>query len=512
MSQRIIMLQYALVLIWCIYAVNADPCIPREFENGTVCVCNATYCDSTPAYDLPEIGFYIRYTSNEDGLRLDKTQGAFGNVSTSEEELLVLLRNITYQRIHGFGGCFTDSACISIKSLSEDAQKNLMSSYFSSEGNAYNLGRVPIAGTDFSTRLYTYDDYSGDLLLKNFSLADEDLYYKIPLMQQALEMSPELKFIAASWSAPPWMKTNNDYIGLGFLLKEYYQLYAEYLIKFLDEYENHGLEMWAISTGNEPNDAFIDGYEINSLTWLSSTIAEWVAENLGPTISESKHNKTLILALDDQTFYLPNFVEEMFVNETAKNYTAGIAVHWYYDTDTPSSVLQETHDLFPDKFLLMTEAAVAANLSDGKLLLGSWDSGEKYIMDIIDNLRNWVTGWIDWNLALNEEGGPHWHYTYDQSSIVVNAEADEFYKQPLFYAISHFSKFIPRGSVRVELTHNQVTNATVDFVAFVTPEDETVLVIFNKWSEERQVIISDPERGNIDLQLSPNSVQTIIYK
>ncbi|XP_046610761.1 lysosomal acid glucosylceramidase-like [Neodiprion virginianus] len=503
------MLQYTLVLISCIYAAEASSCIFREFENGTVCVCNATYCDTIPVYETPSNGSYLRYTSSGDDVRLSRTLGDFTNETTSDGAVILLQRNVTYQSIQGFGGAFTDAATINIKSLSKAAQTNLLTSYFAKEGIRYNIGRVPVAGTDFSTRNYTYDDNDGDVSLGNFSLADEDFDYKIPLMLEALEINEELRFLASSWTAPPWMKTNADYVN-GYLKEEYYQVYADYLIKFLDAYYDQGLEMWAITTGNEPNNGITSNCTITSMSMTMNETATWLASNFGPALTKSKHNKTLILSLDDQRSFLMTYLKDMFENELAKNYTDGVAIHWYDDKTTNASVLTEFHDSYPEPFLLMDEASVLIWAAVGELSLGSWSTGEKYINDIFENLENWVTGWMDWNIALNKDSEPNWTSGFRaQSPIIVNPDDDEFYKQPLFYAIAHFSRFIPRNSVRLELTQ---TNSSLRSLAFETPENETVIVVYNNQTLDQRVIIRDTEKGDIEVELIGGSIHTILYK
>lgn len=137
--------------------------------------------------------------------------------------------------------------------------------------------------------------------------------------------------------------------------KEYYQIYAEYIIKFLNAYTENGLKIWAISTGNEPLNGFIPFDPLSAMGWTPKTVGNWVANNLGPTLAASKHD-TKILALDDQRIELPWFVQEMFKNKKAKDYISGVAVHWYSDFIAPPSLLDLTHNSFPDKFILMTEA------------------------------------------------------------------------------------------------------------------------------------------------------------
>ncbi|XP_046737579.1 lysosomal acid glucosylceramidase-like [Diprion similis] len=506
------MLRCIFLLAMWIYTARSVPCVHRDFgNNGKVCVCNATYCDSTPVSDIPDIGFYIRYTSSENGLRLHETRGVFRTeCSPADSDSFQLDFDNTFQPIHGFGGTFTDAASFNIKTLSPGAQENLMRTYFSKEGSNYNLGRVPIGGTDFSERPYTYDDHEGDVLLKKFSLANEDLLYKIPLMKKALKINPDVKLFAAAWTAPTWMRTNHNNTGYGFLRRKYYRVYAKYLVEFLNKYEDHGLKMWALSTGNEPYTGTQNLSDYGSMGWLPKNVGKWIANNLGPTISKSKHNRTLILAYDDSGSHLDPFINDMFENKLARNYTAGIAIHSYKDATFSTSLLGEIRQKYPEKFLIMTEFSAGNPQKDiGIVASGSWKLAEKYILNIIENLKNWVTGWVDWNLALDKYGGPNWRQNFVDAPIIVNSEADEFYKQPMYYAIAHFSKFISLGSVRVGFNHGK---KSIEAVAFKTPKNETVLVMYNNATRDENVAIHDPRRGQIHLQLPPKSVHTILYK
>lgn len=253
--------------------------------------------------------------------------------------------------------------------------------------------RVPVGGTDFSTKPYTLDDHQDDITLSNFALAPEDNDYKIPYMKMALDMNSDLRFVAASWTAPPWMKTNNDYSGfLGFLRREYYQTYADYLVKFLEAYKDEGLPIWAISTGNEPADVFFPGTPINDMGWIPSTVAQWLVHNFGPSVMNSSSAETLILAIDDQRFDLPWYLNDMYqANSDVDKYIAGIAVHWYADQLFPVSLYDRTNKLYPDKFLLMTEACRGSLPWEfQKVRLGSWRRGESYILSIIEVINYYL--------------------------------------------------------------------------------------------------------------------------
>lgn len=140
--------------------------------------------------------------------------------------------------------------------------------------------------------------------------------------------------------------------------KRYYETYAKYLVKFLDEYKKHGINLWALSTGNEPNIAFQVNITVISMGWTPETMAEWVGRYLGPTLAKSGHPHTHVLAVDDDRYVLPGFVKPIFSDKRASKITMGTAVHWYFGNKAPITVLDETHNQFPNKFLLMTESSL----------------------------------------------------------------------------------------------------------------------------------------------------------
>ncbi|XP_049830163.1 lysosomal acid glucosylceramidase-like [Schistocerca gregaria] len=493
--------------------VNADSqCIPKSFGyDSIVCVCNATYCDEFETVTHYPSGKYLLYTSTKDGLRFKKSVGSFSPRKGASCLTLQVDRGTKYQTVKGFGTAFTDSAGINVFSLSPDAQQNLMRSYFTSSGISLNMGRVPIAGCDFSIRGYTYDDYENDTQLTKFNLTWEDYKLKMPLIKWAQNLRNQtLKLKAAAWSPPIWMKTNYDLMGASRLLDQYYQTWADYHIKFLDAYKENGIEFWAVSTGNEPANGIVFILAINSLGWTPQGLLKWTVENLGPSLRASQHSNVKILVLDDQRPYVPWVLDKIMDDKRMQKYVDGIAVHWYYDEVSPAQILTETQKKYPTKFIISTEASIVTFMPNvSRVRLGDWSNGEAYMTDMIQDFTHWVTGWYDWNLALDQEGGPNWVENYVDSSIIVNAKNDEFYKQPLFYALGHFSKFIHEDSVRIDVVPNNKNG--IRSVAFTTPYNATALVISNKRDHNTKVTIADPDRGYITIKVPKRSFNTLLY-
>ncbi|VEN33464.1 unnamed protein product, partial [Callosobruchus maculatus] len=231
----------------------AEGCLSRDYGNGgTVCVCNADHCDTIEPVTPVEKSSYVIYTTNKAGLRLNKKTDKFATAEDEYENQITVGEKM-YQEILGFGGAFTDSTGINILSLNESVQEKLLRSYFSDNGIEYNLCRVPIGGTDFSTRRYSYHDDVEDASLSNFKLQDEDHKYKIPLIKRAAAYQNDLQLFGSAWSAPKWMKVHDLPAGpFGYLKKKYYQAWADYHVKFLDAYAKENITFWGMTTGNEP--------------------------------------------------------------------------------------------------------------------------------------------------------------------------------------------------------------------------------------------------------------------
>jgi len=492
----------------------ADECARRYYDrNSFICVCNSTYCDTAPTVGPLAAGKATLILSTRADARFQTSDLEFVDFPNSlDAQEIIIDSSIRKQKIIGFGGAFTDAAGINIAQLSVVAQERLMRSYYSSEGIEYGIGRIPIAGTDFSIRTYSYcDDCENDVTLANFSLTFEDLVYKIPYVDWAKSLSSKpIKLFSSPWSAPKWMKSNNEFYGQGYLLEEYYQAWADYFVKFFDEYKKHNIEFWGVTAQNEPADGNIPNFSFNCMGWNAETQAMFVGLNLGPTMEAAGYGDVKIMIMDDQRIFLPAWPEKVLAHPEANKYVAGIAVHWYGDIVSSPGILTTTHEMFPDRFIFGTEACEGDKPWQVDVPLGAWERLETYALDIIQDLNNWVTGWTDWNLALDLGGGPNWSGNFVDAPVIVNATADEFYKQPIFYAMGHFSKYIPEDSVGLNV---ELVNSTrqVSATAFERPDGMKSVVILNRNDEDTMIVLKDEERGYLEFNSPARSLQTIVY-
>ncbi|XP_052758741.1 lysosomal acid glucosylceramidase-like [Galleria mellonella] len=534
------------------------PCAARNVGiegRSIVCVCNATYCD-TITREIPAPRSFVRYTSSKDGKRFEKSYGSIQSllnrtsetvedidpidisIDTDEDEkekyfnfdfganftdefqdplwkrVVIRVYTIIYrQEIEGFGGSVTDAAAINWRKLSDGAQRQFIDTYFSNKGIEYNMIRVPIGGSDFSTHPYAYNELPwNDVALTNFTLSEEDLFYKLPLIRlgqaAAAATNNEVKITASTWSPPVWMKSNERITGFGQLKPEFYQTYADYHIRFMEAYARAHVKIWAITTTNEPLNGIVPVANFNSLGWTPGQLGRWVANNLGPTLRNSSFSDTLILAVDDQRYVLPAWLRGMEREDPRSiDFIDGIAIH-YYGNFVPSLVLSRIQQRYPNKILLSTEASEGSMpWNREKVAIGSWRRAKRYISSIIEDLNRFVVGWIDWNLCLDSNGGPNWASNFVDSPILVYPEEDEFVKQPMYYAVGHFSKFIPRRSRRIGVERWSLFK--LENVAVLTPEGTIVVVMHNRRKSQRTVHIFITRLSYITFVMEPESVSTI---
>lgn len=464
---------------------------------------NATEAPSTEAETATTDSEPVEVTTTTTTVT-DNQQPATVNASTSNAfnmtQLVTTFRVSTSRRrqsILGFGGALSDSTCRNIKSLSAKMSKSLMEDYFGDRGIRYSLVRMSIGSSDFSASKYTNNDLEpaargnetqfgardgtkDDVEMNNFRLVDEDYDYKLPVARQAIATSrQEVKFFASLWSPPSWMKDNNDIVHgslKGDIYGPYYKALAELMIKWLEAYRNNGIDFWGLTGLNEPVTGAKPFIHHNSLEISKEDYVTFIKLYLGPMLRRRGFASTQLMALDDNKGYAPFWVKSVLEDKEAAKYVAGVAFHWYMNDEYENlNFISKRH---PDKFILATEACNGFLPFQVHALPGNWDRGVAYMLDIIKMLQKNSVGWVDWNMALNTVGGPSWVGNYLDAPVIVNAERDEYYKSPMFYAIGHFSAFVAPNSTRLD---HRLANARFDYpldaVAFLTADQEHVAIV-----------------------------------
>jgi glucosylceramidase len=432
------------------------------------------------------------------------------------------------QTITGFGGAFTESSAFLLNQLSKENRDRILKAYFSKEGARYSLTRTHMNSCDFSLNNYSYTPVPGDRNLEHFSI-EEDKDDLIPMIKDAMAISEDgFKLFASPWTAAPWMKDNNKWVG-GKLLPEYYDTWALFFSKYVDAYKAEGIDIWGFTVENEPHG---NGENWESMHYSPEEMTHFVQQFLGPKLEADGKGNLVILGYDQNREGIREWVDVMYKDEASSKYYDGTAVHWYESTyDYFPTELQYAHEKAPDKYLIQTEACVDAEVPvwqddkwywkkeatdwgydwrepAKKYLHPKYAPANRYARDIIGCLNNWVDGWVDWNMVLDTKGGPNWANNWCIAPVIVDPEKDEVYFTPLYYIMAHFSKFIRPGAVIIDA---QNTDDDLMVAAAKNPDNSIVVVVFNEGTSLKTFDLSLKNKNNAKkISISPQAIQTIM--
>jgi glucosylceramidase len=422
---------------------------------------------STPRWRAARI--YV--TDREGGRRLSEIDpGLFAPLEQPEEHrpTIMLDASKTFQTIVGIGGALTDASAETFFKLPEERQKELLTAFFDREkGSGYSLCRISIHSCDFSSASYTYDDVAGDTGLVHFSI-EPDLKFKIPFIRAAVEKSGrEIRLLASPWSPPAWMKTNNDVLHGGKLRAEYRQTWADYFVRFVHEYEKAGVSVWGLTVQNEP--MAVQPWE--SCIFTAAEERDFVKDFLGPALKHAGLSGRKLMIWDHNRGIMYQRAEVVYDDSLAAQYVWGTAFHWYVGDHFDNVRL--VHDSYPEKELLFTEGSVE-KFDAGRLL--DWTAGETYARSMINDFNNWASGWLCWNVLLDEKGGPNHVGNYCMAPIIGDTKTGELTYTNSFYYIEHFSRFIRPGARRIACSSN---NDDLLATAFMNADGRIAVVVFN---------------------------------
>jgi len=378
-----------------------------------------------------------------------------------------------YQVMEGFGFSLTGGSAMLISRLPASDRNALLRELFLPDGDGIGISflRLSIGASDLSERCYSYDDRpdgKSDPKLAHFDIEAGDLEV-IPLLRKILAINPEIKIMATAWSAPPWMKTNQSFVG-GKLRPDCYAVYAAYLIKYLKAMRDRGITVHAITPQNEP----LNQKNEPSMIMEASEQAEFIKDHLGPALSAAGLAAVELFCWDHNCD-VPEYPLEVFADAEARRYLTGSAWHLY---GGDISALSEVHQLYPEMKLYFTEQWVGSDGQFGDDLM--W-----HVKNVlIGSIRNWSRVVFEWNLASDPFCCPH---TPDGEARCVGALTigEEVTRNVAYYVIAHASKFIRPGSVRIYSDQQ----ASLPNVAFLTPVGDIVLIALNGGAESRSFTI-----------------------
>lgn len=414
-----------------------------------------------------------------------------------EMNVLPIFPEFQYQKVIGIGGAMTESSAAAYAALDEAGKAALIEAYFDPEkGIGYSFGRCSINSCDFSTRDYIYVE-EGDSSLESFSLK-EDEKYVIPFVKDALAKT-EVTLLASPWSPPAFMKDTKRMIQGGRLLPEYYQVWADYVVKYILAHREKGIHIQAVTIQNEPmatqiwESCIYTGEDEAAL--IGSGFGQKMQE-LGVEIYIWDHNK--------QSAY--KRAKVVYDDPKAGKYVAGIAVHWY--SGDHFEQLDMLSREYPDKKIIFSEGCcgswMAQDREEARLV-----SGEKYCRELVHLFKNGCNGFTDWNMILDENHGPFHHREGDglcDAPVFVDTRTRTFSMEPSYYYIGHFSKFVRPGAVRIgasSFTEN------LENVAFLNPDGSIVMVVLNRSEKDQEAVIVLDETI-LKICAEARSVQTVV--
>tara|TARA_R110002049_G_scaffold3783_1_gene27397 strand:+ start:892 stop:2385 length:1494 start_codon:yes stop_codon:yes gene_type:complete len=439
---------------------------------------------------------------------------------------LKLIPEQTFQTITGFGGAFTESSAYLLNKLGEENRKRIIDAYFSKDGAHYSLTRTHMNSCDFSLSNYSYTPVEGDKDLEHFTIKEdkEDL---IPFIKDAMAASTDgFKIFGSPWTAAPWMKDNNAWVG-GKLLPEYYDTWALFFSKYVDAYKAEGIDIWGFTVENEP---LGNGNNWESMHYTPEEMTNFVQHYLGPKLEADGKGDLKILGYDQNREHLKEWVDSQYKNKETSKYFDGTAIHWYASTfEVFPDELQYAHNKAPEKLLIQSEACVDSEIpawkddawywkkeatdwgwdwapENQKYLHPKYAPVNRYARDIIGCLNNWVDGWVDWNMVLDTQGGPNWFENWCVAPVIVDPDKDEVYFTPLYYTMAHFSKYI-RPDAKVIGVDNSDDDLMV--TAATNPDGTTAVVIFNETETPKSIHLSMHERS-VEFSIDAQAIQTIV--
>ena len=437
----------------------------------------------------------IYLTSKESEARIKKIpESELLHDSKTELRSIKVDKNQIRQSILGFGGAFTEASASIYNELDGDKKSEIIQSYFGDSGNQYNMGRTHINSCDFSLGNYALCEEE-DRKLNGFSI-ERDKKMLIPFIKEALnEASSPVLIMASPWSPPPWMKTNNQMNHGGKLKEEFQDTWAEYYCKYIEFYERDGVPIWGISVQNEPEAV----QTWDSCIYTGEEERDFIKNFLGPALKRNKYLDKKLVIWDHNRDVMVERSRTVLSDPDAAQYVWGTGFHWYNGDHFDE--VQKVHDEFPDKELIFTEGC-----QEGGPHIGSWDLGERYATSIINDLNRYTVGWIDWNLLLDERGGPNHVGNYCSAPIIVNTKTQELLYQSSYFYLGHFSRFFSRGDKIVECEN---TTSQLLSLSGINKNEKLTTTIMNK-EEDSIPFLYDNGSEKKSYSIPPRSIITII--
>ena len=407
------------------------------------------------------------------------------------------------QTMLGIGGALTDASAETFAKLPAAKQQEFLDAHFDPrKGIGYRLARTNIHSCDFSSGSYTYVN-EGDKELKSFSI-DHDRQYRIPFIERAIAATGgRLTLFASPWSPPAFMKTNNDMLHGGKLRPEFYQAWANYYTKFIKAYEREGIPIWGISVQNEP----MATQKWESCIYTAEDERDFLKNYLGPTLKRAGLGDKNIIAWDHNRDLIYQRASTILKDPKAAQYVWGFGYHWYEPWSGGDQMFDNVklvHETFPNKPLLFTEGTVDSFKPQD---ITSWRLGEAYGRSMINDFNSGAVGWTDWNVLLDDNGGPNHVGNFCFAPVHADTKTGELIYTNSYYYIGHFSKFTRPGARRIACSPSR---SALLATAFINPDGKVSVVVMNK-SDQKIPYYLWLYGNAAEVSSLPHSIQTLVF-
>lgn len=409
----------------------------------------------------------------------------------------------TFQTLLGIGGAITDASAEVFAKLSKEKQQEFLNAYYDKEkGIGYSLLRTTIHSSDFSSGSYTYIK-EGDASLSTFTI-DHDRQYRLPLLKEAIKTAGgKIVLYVSPWSPPAFMKSNGSMLKGGTLMPQYYQAWANYYAKFIKAYEKEGIPIWGLTIQNEP---------MATQTWESCVYSaeaerDFLKNYLGPTIKREGLGDKKIVVWDHNRDLMNQRANTIFSDPEASKYAWGMGFHWYETWAGGMPMfdnVRKVHEAYPTKNLLFTEGCVER--FDAKKYQ-FWANGERYGTSMINDFNNGTVGWTDWNILLDQNGGPNHVRNFCFAPIHMDTNSGELIYTPSYYYIGHFSKFIRPDAKRVSTA---VSRSSLISTSFLNKDGKMVTIVMNQSNKSVTYNLMIASEKTV-VTIPAHGIQTLVY-
>ncbi|WP_259377113.1 glycoside hydrolase family 30 beta sandwich domain-containing protein [Colwellia sp. BRX9-1] len=536
--------------------------------------------------DTTDINYQLSMTqeillTSEAGDKIAPQQNLSFQQGTATGKVIVVRPDIKKQKIVGIGTSFTESSAFVLAHLPKDKRAEVMENIYGEKGANFSIARTHIGATDFAVDgRYSYAERKDDANLTSFSIAvdsdgfsaqdypgiKDEKFDLLPMIKEAYaiknqQVDKDLKIVASAWTAPPWMKTIEDYYvkptpennhqGTGGELKpQYVATYADYLIKYLDAYQQEGIELWALTPVNEPHG---NSGQWESMHFTPKSQNTFIKDHLGPKLKASAHKAVKLLIYDQNRDEMEHWTDEILGDKETSEYVYGTAVHWYESSNQVNEdVFDRVHEKFPEFSIIHTEGTIddlgkdapAGILDPVRFKESNWFNNDdfwwnenatdwaytatwapkpedhpiytpvhRYARNIIVSLDHWLEGWIDWNIVLDKHGGPNHVGNFCGAPIMIDTDTGEVYYTPIYYVLAQFSKTIRPGDTALQV-NQQLEGLDKDALHASAAINDNGLVSVQLLNTTKAPINYSLQIGSqyAQVTIAANAVQTVRVK